>query len=249
MLIVEYDGTRYHGSQFQENGCTIQGEIERALYKLMGEKTRIAAASRTDAGVHAKGQVVSFDTQSSLPLETYVRALNHYMPRDIAVSVAYEVKGNFDVRRDALRRAYRYHILNRATRSPLTDKYAYLVTRSLDIDAMNRACQALVGEHDFAPFSSRIEGSTVRTVYRAEVSRQKSMVMFDMEASSFLLHQVRNTVGGLVNVGLGKIEVETFRELAYSGQSGVIGPTAPAHGLCLMKVNYADKSFQPLVSM
>lgn len=240
VLIMEYDGTRYHGSQYQANAPTIQGETERALYQLTGEKIRITASSRTDAGVHARGQVVSFKTQAAFPPKTWVRALNFHFPRDIAIKAAYKADNDFDVRRDALSREYRYHILNSFTPSPLMRRFTYLVPQPLDIEAMNYACQVLLGEHDFAPFSSVVSGQTNRRVYKAEATRQEDLLIFDMEANSFLPHQVRHTVGGLIEVGLGKMKVDTFWELARSGKAGAIGLTAPTHGLCLMRINYAD---------
>ena len=240
VLIMEYDGTRYHGSQYQANALTVQGEIESALYKLTRERIRIGASSRTDAGVHAKGQVVSFKTKSSFPQKTWVKALNFYLPRDIAIKAAYKVDNDFDVRHLALSREYRYYILNRLTPSPLLQRFTYLIPQPLDIEAMNYACQILIGEHDFAPFSSVVGGQTHRQVYKAEVNRKEDLVIFDIEASSFLPHQVRNTVGGLIKVGLGRTEVETFWEMARSEKARAIGPTAPAHGLCLIRVNYPD---------
>ncbi len=237
---MEYDGSRYHGSQYQDNALTIQGETEIALKKLTGEDIRIAAASRTDAGVHAKGQVVSFKTNSSFPLETWVNALNFYLPPDIAVRAAYEVDTGFDVRHDALSREYRYTILNRPTRSPLMRRFVHSVPQALDLGAMTRACGVLIGEHDFAPFSTVTSGGTHRRVFKAELRRDGDLVVFDMEANSFLPHQVRNTVGGLIRVGLGKMEVETFEALARSGHPGTVGPAVPAQGLCLMKVSYPD---------
>jgi tRNA pseudouridine38-40 synthase len=239
-LIVEYDGTRYHGSQWQANSPTIQEEIEDALRKLTGETIRIMSASRTDAGVHAKGQVVSFRTMSTFSSQTWVKALNFYLPMDIAVRVAYKVRHDFNVRRDALSREYHYYILNRFTRSPLMQKFVHFVSKPLDIDGMNHACQILIGEHDFAPFSSPTRKRTIRTVYKAEVDKKGDLVIFDMVADSFLFHQVRNTIGGLIKVGLDKIKPDTFWELASSSQSGVVGPVAPAHGLCLVKINYTD---------
>ena len=241
VLIVEYDGTRYHGFQLQASLPTIQGEIETALFKLVGERTRVMAASRTDAGVHAKGQVVSFRTGSSLPLPAFVKGLNYYLPRDIAVKMAYKVDDSFNVRRDALSREYNYYILNSPTRSPLRRGFSYLVTGHLDIEAMNRACQALVGEHDFASFATCIDNEikgTVRRVYKAQVERHKELVVFGMKANSFLPHQVRNTVGALIGVGLGKMSVDEFRGIIESKKPGLAGPTAPACGLCLMQVDY-----------
>ncbi|HJX70085.1 MAG TPA: tRNA pseudouridine(38-40) synthase TruA [Dehalococcoidia bacterium] len=245
VLTVEYDGTKYHGSQYQANAVTIQGEIECALYKLTGEKVRIATSSRTDAGVHAKGQVVSFKTKSAFPQKTWVKALNFYLPGDIAVKAAYGISNGFDVRHDALSREYCYFILNSSTPSPLRHSFAHIISQPLDIEAMNYAAEVLPGEHDFASFSSVVNGQTRRRVYKAEVDKGEDLVTFDMVASSFLPHQVRNTAGGLIEVGLGRMKVETFRELARLGRAGAIGPTAPAHGLCLMKVNYVN--FPPLV--
>lgn len=238
MLITEYDGTRYHGSQYQDNAPTVQREMEHALQKLTGEKTRIAVASRTDTGVHAGGQVVSFNTTSSFSPQIWVNALNFHLPPDIAVKAAYKVNNGFDVRHDAFSREYRYSILNRGAPSPLMRRFSYLVPQPVDIEAMNYACQELIGEHDFASFSAVVSGGTRRRVFKAEVGREDNLVIFDMEANAFLPRQVRNTVGGLIKVGLGKTKVETFWELARSGQPGAIGPAAPAQGLCLMKVNY-----------
>jgi tRNA pseudouridine38-40 synthase len=238
---MEYDGTRYHGSQLQSNAPTIQGETESALYKLTGERIRVSMASRTDAGVHAKGQVVGFRTKACFPPETWVEAMNHYLPKDISVREAYEVEDPFDVRRRASSREYRYHILNRHAPSPLWRHFSESVPQRLDVEAMNAACAVLVGERDFAPFApATYTRSTRRRVLRAEVNRRRDLVLFDMEATSFLPHQVRNTVGGLVKVGLHKMSVESFREKSCSGEAGTIGPTAPARGLCLMNIKYPD---------
>ena len=244
-LIVEYEGTRYHGFQMQAGLPTIQGEIERALGRLTGERIRIACASRTDQGVHAKGQVVGFYTTSALPLETFVRALNHYLPQDIAVSKAFRVAQDFDVRRDALSREYCYYLLNSSTPSPLLRRSAYFVPKPLDIEAMNEACRDILGKHDFAPFASSLDGrrNTVRTVFRAEVARESDLVTFSMVANSFLPHQVRNTIGALVKVGLGKSDVETFHQIARSKSPALAGPALPPHALFLMKVNYPDGAF------
>ena len=241
VLIVEYDGTRYHGFQLQANAPTIQGEIEEALLKLTGERTRVMGASRTDAGVHAKGQVVSFRTRSSLPLQTFVKGLNYYLPGDIAVKEAFRASDSFNVRRSALSREYNYYILNSLTRSPIERGFSYLVPGHLDIGAMNQACQALVGKHDFASFVNCAEfggKSTVRNVYKAEIKKNGDMVVFNMVANSFLPHQVRNTAGALIKVGLGKMTVDEFHSLVEARRPGLAGPTAPACGLCLMQINY-----------
>ena len=241
-LIVEYDGTGYHGSQLQASAPTIQEVIEEALCKLSGERIRVKMASRTDSGVHAKGQVVSFRTGSSLPAETFVRGLNYYLPEDVAVKEAYKVDDSFDVRRNAISREYKYYILNGPTRSPMRRSFAYLVPGKLDTEAMNQACQNLTGKQDFASFATRSEigeKSTVRNIFKAETEKKGDLIILDMTANSFLPHQVRNTVGSLIRVGQGKMTVEEFTDMVQAGKPGLAGPTAPAHGLCLIRVNYA----------
>jgi len=250
VLIVEYDGTHYHGSQLQANLPTIQEAIESALWKLTGEKTRIMTASRTDAGVHAKGQVVSFRTGSSLPPQTFSSGLNYYLPWDIAVKAAHRTDESFNVRRSAISREYNYYILNSATRSPLSEGSSYLVAGYLDINAMNKAGQALLGRQDFASFASSISTSiknTTRTVYKAEMKREGEVVVFSMVANSFLPHQVRNTVGCLIRVGLHKMSIDDFHGIIEARTPGLAGPTAPAHGLCLIRVNYPG-SFEGMLS-
>lgn len=243
VLIVEYDGSRYHGFQLQANLPTIQDEIEKALWQLTGERLRVIAASRTDAGVHARGQVVSFRTQSPYALEVFIHGLNYYLPKDIAVQAAHRVSPSFNVRRQAVSREYNYYILNSLTRSPLRESFAYLVREPLDVEAMNQACQALVGEHDFASFASNLGielKNTVRKVERAEVRRERDLVIFNMVANSYLPHQVRNTVGTLIRVGLGKISPQEFYGIIKARKSGQAGPTVPADGLYLMQVDYTQ---------
>jgi len=242
VLIMEYDGTRYHGFQLQDGFPTIQSETEAALQKLTGERPRVVAASRTDAGVHAKGQVVSFRTRSSHPLPAFINGLNYYLPRDIAIKSAHRVGDSFNIRRDAVSREYNYYILNSLTRSPIMTGFSYLVTGHLDIEAMNLACQALIGEHDFVSFASCIGDrakNTVRSVYQAKIDKDGELAVFNMVANSFLPHQVRNTVGALIRVGLGKMTVDQFHSLIEARKPGLAGPAAPAYGLCLMRINYS----------
>ncbi|HIE16757.1 MAG TPA: tRNA pseudouridine(38-40) synthase TruA [Dehalococcoidia bacterium] len=240
VLVVEYDGRRYHGFQWQANLPTIQAELEQAIQKLTQERHRVVAASRTDAGVHAKGQVVSFRTASALSPGTFVRALNYYLPKDIAVKGACRVNLDFNVRRDALNREYNYYILNSPTRSPLVEGFSYFVPQELDIDIMNKACQLLKGEHDFASFAATLKPprGTVRTVYEAKLMQEGDLISFHMTANSFLPHQVRNTVGLLIRVGTGKVQVDEFRQIMEAKRQGLAGPTVPACGLCLTRVNY-----------
>jgi tRNA pseudouridine38-40 synthase len=240
VLIVEYDGRNYYGFQWQPKLPTVQSELERAIRKLTGESSRVLAASRTDTGVHALGQVVSFRTKSALSPQTFVKALNYYLPRDIAVKGACKVDMDFNVRSDAMSREYEYYILNSSTRSPLFEGFAYFVPKKLNIRAMNKACKFLEGKHDFASFATALGKlrSTVRTVYEAGVAKEDDLVTYHMTGDSFLPHQVRNTVGLLIRVGLDKVGLEEFQEIMEAKRLGLAGPTAPAYGLCLTKVNY-----------
>ena len=243
VFILEYDGARYHGSQAQQDLPTIQGELERALGQVTGESVRASFAGRTDQGVHARGQVVACDTDSTLEPMTIVRALNHYLPEDIAVKNAFTVNHDFDPRRDALSREYCYYIWNDANPSPLRRWNAHHVPQPLDVAEMDKACQVIVGTHDFAPFASSLEDhhNTVRTVYRANTFREGSMVTCHIVANAFLPHQVRHTVGALLQVGLGKTDVAGFKGILDSKEPAAAGPPAPPHGLCLLKVNYNGK--------
>jgi tRNA pseudouridine38-40 synthase len=240
VLVVEYDGREYCGFQLQANLPTIQAELENAVRKVTGESSRVMAASRTDAGVHARGQVVSFRTKSSLTPQVFVRALNYYLPEDVAVKGACKVSDDFDVRRGAVSREYDYRILNSTTRSPLLEGFAYFVPNKLNTRIMNKACEFLEGEHDFASFAAALGklGSTVRTVHKAGVTRKGDVITYNMIANSFLPHQVRNTIGLLIRVGLGKAGLDEFRQIMNATQVGLAGPTAPPYGLCLTKVNY-----------
>ena len=242
VLILEYNGANYHGSQYQANAPTIQGEIEKALQKLTGEKIRVKMASRTDTGVHAAGQVACFRTDAGLPVNAFLDGLNHFLPGDIAVKEACPADDNFDVRRRAIRRTYKYSILNSATRSPIRQGFSSRVTGELDIEAMQWACRALVGRHDFASFVASAETArvkrTVREIYKAEITQDGDMIVLEMTASSFLPHQVRNTVGTLIKVGQGRMTVDEFYGIVAAKTPGLAGPTAPADGLCLVRVDY-----------
>ena len=253
ILLIEYDGTRYHGFQWQVGLPTIQNELEQAIKKFCGESSRVIAASRTDAGVHAKGQVVSFWAKPGLSPMTLVKALNYYLPQDIAIKAAYKASPNFNVRRDALSREYRYYILNNNARSPFTRRFALFMPGPLATGVMNEACQLIQGEHDFVSFATSLDDarSTVRNIHEAKVdtltyplpSRERNkerVVVFRVVANSFLPHQVRNTIGLLMRLGLDKISIGDFRDIMEARSLGLAGPTAPAFGLWLTKVNYPE---------
>ncbi len=240
-LRLEYEGTKYYGFQWQAGVPTIQDTLEAAILKLTGEKIRVLAASRTDTGVHAGGQIASFRTGSTLPLETFVKGLNFHLPRDIAVRAAFRVKGGFDVRRGAVSREYRYNIWNGASRSPFWETFSWFVPGNLNVELMKECCLALEGEHDFASFTTLEDvqlKDTVRHVERVEINKMGNLVTFEIIANSFLHHQVRNTVGCLVRVGQGKMGMEEFAKIIEARKPGLAGPRAPAAGLFLMKVNY-----------
>jgi tRNA pseudouridine38-40 synthase len=242
ILVIEYDGTNYHGSQLQTGVKTVQQELEKALKKLTGERIRIKTASRTDAGVHARGQVINFYTGSALPLKSYIDGLNHYLPEDIAVQAAYKTTGPFDVRRRAISREYQYRVLIHRARSPMRQTFCHIIHSPLDITAMNLACKALLGRHDFASFVASEETArqkrTVRNVFKAEVTQDGDMTVFSITANAFLTHQVRNTIGSLIKVGQGKMTVEEFENIVKAAKPGLAGPAAPSSGLCLVRVNY-----------
>ncbi len=239
VLVIEYNGRRYAGFQFQSDLPTVQGEIEKAILKVSAEKLRVLSASRTDAGVHAKGQVVSFRTQSVLNPRNWARALNFYLPEDVAVKAVYKVPDDFNVRKEAISREYRYHVLNRPSPSPLKGAFAYHVPSPVNMVQLQEASRELVGEKDFSSFTCPHEGSKVRTVYKVDVDKKEELISFNVVANSFLPHQVRNTVGALLKVGLGKMGVDEFRGVIKAQRPSLAGPTAPPHGLCLMKVNYS----------
>jgi len=245
-LLLEYDGTRFAGSQLQSNAVTVQGVLEDAVVKATEETSRIAFAGRTDAGVHARGQVAAFTTGSRLDRETLRRALNAWLPEDVAVREAVDVAADFDPRRDALRRHYRYVIDNAVVRPALERSRAWHVVGELDVEAMAAAAKRMVGKHDFAAFASRLEdagASTVRELQSFEVSRDGSSILLDVTANAFLPHQVRRMVGALVEVGRGKLSVEGYAAL-LQGPPSSAGPAAPSHGLYLMRVSYGGALFE-----
>lgn len=239
-LVLEYDGTAYAGFQIQSGRPTVQEAVERAIHNLTGEDVRIIGAGRTDAGVHATGQVVNFHTSTHHGPSTIMRALNALLPEDIAVVDADEVPPDFHARFSARSREYRYTILNRRAPSPLRRHTALHVPQPLDVEAMQGACTYLIGTHDFASFGGamRAEGTTVRTVYRAECWRSGDLVLIEMEANAYLSRMVRSIVGTLLKVGLGRWRPDDVAAVLTAAYRQRSAPVAPAHGLCLTRVNY-----------
>ncbi|HLF70786.1 MAG TPA: tRNA pseudouridine(38-40) synthase TruA [Dehalococcoidia bacterium] len=250
-LLLEYDGASYAGSQLQADACTVQGVLEDAVAKATGETARIAFAGRTDAGVHARGQVASFVSSTRLEPETLLRALNAWLPEDVAVLDAVETPADFDPRRHARRRYYRYVIENRAVKPALGRARVWHVATPLDVETMACAAQRLIGRRDFAAFASRFEdedASTVRELFCFDVRRQGDEVVCDVVADAFLPHQVRRMVGALVDVGKGKRGVDEYAAL-LEGAPASVGPAAPPYALYLMGVEYEPPLFNLQVAL
>jgi len=246
-LLVEYQGTAYGGSQLQANTQTIQGALERALSSLTSESIRLALAGRTDAGVHALGQVASFVTGSRLPLDNFERGANALLPDDISVRAAAEVPADFDPRRHALSRWYRYTMHLGRPRPALLREFVWQPpVPQLDAGAMAKAARCLAGRHDFAAFTQEAEArrrATEREVLRASVCRQGRLLRFDIEANALVTQMVRRIAGALVEVGSGRCSREGFEALVGDAPPGAAKLVAPARGLCLMKVRYENGLF------
>ncbi|MCE2458312.1 MAG: tRNA pseudouridine(38-40) synthase TruA [Dehalococcoidia bacterium] len=247
-LIVEYDGTEYSGFQYQKNARTVQEEIEKAIESLTGEAVRIKAAGRTDAGVHAMGQVVAFDTEATYDPGTVMRALNARLPHDIAVRSAHRAKPGFDPRRDATSRLYRYTLLVSGTRSPLMRRYAHRIHLTPDLDSMRAAAAHMEGTNDFANFGGALEdpeASTVRRVDRIDLESDgpPRQVTIDVEGSAFLPHQVRRMAGALVDVGTGRLTVSDVEKQISMAGDAPPARALPPQGLCLIRVKYEDGPF------
>jgi tRNA pseudouridine38-40 synthase len=240
-LLLEYDGTRYHGWQRQADAATIQQTIEEALECLTGEKVALIGSGRTDAGVHALGQVANFRLNNTIPLKAFHDGLNSMLPKDIAVLSATEALPEFHARKSALSKTYEYRILNRGNRSPLQHHYAWWIAPRLDLSALTAAAAFLPGEHDFTAF--RASGSDnknpVRQVLDAAWRDEPGgWLSFTITATGFLRGMVRSLVGTMVEAGRGKAPATKLAELLRSGARHLAGPTAPPQGLYLVEVFY-----------
>lgn len=242
-LILEYDGTNYVGWQLQPNGPSVQGRLQRALRELVGQPVEVFAAGRTDAGVHAQGQVVAFDSPVALPLRAYWLGLNSLLPDDVAVVSAEEVAADFDPRRWATGKRYRYRLSNRRSRSPLLRHGHWEIYLPLDVAAMREGARHLVGAHDFSSFRGAEcqAAHPHRKILQAEVlGAAGGPIELVFEGTAFLRHMVRNMVGTLVDVGRGKHPASWVGEVLAARDRTRAGPTAPAHGLCLEEVFYGS---------
>jgi len=239
-LVVQYDGSAYHGWARQPGLPTVQGTIEEAIEKLAGSCVEVIGSSRTDAGVHALGQAAAFSIDSPVPTENFAKAINSYLPADIAVAAANEVPAGFDVIRDTKRKLYRYSIYTGPLRPVLSIRYCRHFACRLDAAAMAAAAGRLVGKMDFKSFASAADEreSTVRTVYRCDVRSEGQWVYVEIEADGFLYNMVRNIVGTLTEVGRGRWPVEKIDEILEARDRRAAGPMAPAQGLCLVSIEY-----------
>ena len=239
-ITIRYDGTNYSGWQFQKNGVSIQETIQKALKKITGRKTNVIASGRTDAGVHAAAQIANFKTLSKIPLEKFRMALNGVLPEDIGITNVEEVSLKFNAQKSAKSKLYRYTIYNKDFMDPLIRFFASKCYFKLDAARMKRGAKYLVGRHDFTSFQTMDSPrkSAVRTIKDIRVKRVGDIIYIDIEADGFLYNMVRNIVGTLIEVGRGKFAADRVKEILAKKDKRSCGPTAPARGLCLIKVRY-----------
>lgn len=238
-LTIEYDGTAYHGWQIQKNTRqTIQEIIEKVLKGILQEEVSLFGSGRTDQGVHALAQVANFQTRSKISLSRLKLGLNSLLPKDIVITVIKEVPFDFHSRRSAKSKHYRYTILNRSYSSAFQHKYAWLYHIPLDLELMRREAARLVGRHDFRSFKAtrRDKKTTVRTIYELKIRRTGDYIYIDVRGNGFVYNMVRSIVGTLVGIGSGKLN--NIRRILLAKDRKEAGITAPACGLCLMKVEY-----------
>jgi len=237
-ITLEYDGTDYAGWQVQPDVATVQGVVEGALARILKEPTRVHGAGRTDAGVHAAGQVAHFETTSAMTPEEFERALNSLLPDDVRVVAVEEAPAGFHSRFSARNRAYRYAVT--FVDSVFTRRHSYLVSASLDVAAMRRAAALLVGEHDFAAFGNLSDDydTSVRRVTEVRVEETLNGLEFYVTANAFLYKMVRNVVATLLRVGRGEMAAEDMGRILARKDRAALGPPAPPEGLTLLRVAY-----------
>ena len=241
-LLIEYDGTAYSGWQRQSTESTVQGAIEAAIHTMTEQSVTLIGSGRTDAGVHAVGQVANFRLETALTAHIFLKGLNSLLPGDIVIRGCEPVDETFHARYDAKAKIYEYRILNRPIRSALDRHFAWHISKPLNLEAMKTGMFFLKGEHDFSAFqgTGSDQAHAVRTVTDVDLSERTDdgYVVFTIEATGFLRHMVRNIVGTLVDVGLGKTSSEGLNDILLSRDRGMAGITAPARGLFLVEVKY-----------
>jgi tRNA pseudouridine38-40 synthase len=239
-ITIEYDGGRYCGWQRQTHDPTIQAEIEKALKTITGQKITVIGSGRTDAGVHAHAQVANFKCDAKLNAQDFSGAINSLTPDDIVITGCEDVDDTFHARYSVKSKIYLYKILNRSNPAALFRQYAWHIRKELNLEAMRSAIPHLIGSHDFKAFegAGSPRSHTTRCVLGASLSKEAQYLMFEIEADGFLRFMVRNIVGTLVEVGLGKLTPDDFKRILESKDRSQAGATAPAHGLFLKNVNY-----------
>lgn len=237
LITVAYDGTDYHGWQYQPGSKTIEGELNRCLSELLNEEIQVIGSSRTDAGVHAMCNMAVFDTTARIPADKFPYALNVRLPEDIRVQSGREVEADFHPRHIDTIKTYEYHILNSQFEVPIKSRYTHHVYVPLDVEAMNSAGKVLIGEHDFTSFCSvNAQSETrVRTITDLEVYREGLEVIIKVSGTGFLYNMVRIIAGTLIEVGRGHYEKEKVEQMLMACDREAAGPTAPAKGLLLAK--------------
>lgn len=241
-LIVAYDGTEYSGWQIQPEAPTIEMYLDKAIHELTGENVHVTGASRTDAGVHAYGNVAVFDTESTIPGDRFTFALNRFLPDSIVIQDSWEVSYDFHPRHCNTRKTYEYRILNTAVPLPQKRNFTWHVTGSIDIEKMKEAAAYIVGEHDFKSFCCvRTQAeSTVRTIYSLEVLQEGSEIIIRIKGNGFLYNMVRIITGTLIQVGKGRFKPEYVKQMLEAKDRTVAGQTAPPQGLTLVGIEYVD---------
>ncbi|HEX9920091.1 MAG TPA: tRNA pseudouridine(38-40) synthase TruA [Candidatus Methylomirabilis sp.] len=239
-MLVEYDGTNYHGWQTQLDQVTIQSTIEKSIERITQERMNLTGSGRTDAKVHAFGQVANFRSKTNIEAPLLKKALNSLLPEDVVIKKMEEAPLEFDSCIDALSKTYRYSILNRPEPCAIGRFYSSQVARPLDVEAMEEASAYLLGEHDFSSFrsSSCSARNPIRNVQQAEFRKEDDLIHFYIQGSGFLHHMVRCIVGTLMDVGRGKITSSDFRGILEAKDRRLAGRTARPQGLCLMEVRY-----------
>lgn len=240
-LVVAYEGTDYHGWQIQPGEVTIESVLNEAITRLMGEPIQVIGASRTDSGVHSRGNVAVFDTESQMPPDKICMALNQRLPEDIRVQVSEEVPSDWHPRKCACVKTYEYRILNRRINMPMERLYSHFCYYKLDADQMQAAADRLVGEHDFKSFCSvRTQVTdTVRTIYKISVTRSADdIISIRVTGNGFLYNMVRIIAGTLMSVGTGHMKAEDMPAVLEARDRRAAGPTAPARGLTLVEMKY-----------
>lgn len=242
-LIIEYDGTNYHGWQRQANAVAIEELVEKALLTILREEIKLTTAGRTDTGVHAINQVVNFSTENTIRADRLFLSLNAILPNDIVIKSVEDVPDNFDARRSAKSKRYRYVILNSKAPTALYRKRAWHVRAKLDTDLMLKGAEMLLGEHDFSSFRGKgcVSKHAVRRMLNVSINvvgEAKEYIYFEIEGQAFLKHMVRNIVGTLVALGSGKIGINEFKSALDARDRTKAGVTAPPQGLYLVEVKY-----------